>query len=305
LAAREYVVLVVATLVWGSVHPTVKFALSELSSVQLALARPVCACVVLTTLSLATARGPRLVHEVRASPWLLITLGVLGYAASGTLTSIALGLLPAGITSLMTNTSPLVLVIGGLAFFRQRIGRAEILGTLVGFGGVALLSLNDVQISGDLGATLLGSLLALGSATAWAVYTALARRLGGADPLSTTAITSGVGSLVIASVALPSQDWSRLMHASGPVLLATLWSGAVATGSTYAAWSFALKRLPAIAVAPFAYLIPVSALTISHFWLGERVDATVLLGAALVLAGVGLTQARAFVVMLRGRMVSA
>jgi drug/metabolite transporter (DMT)-like permease len=297
LPAREYVVLVVATLVWGSVHPTVKFALSELSSVQLALARPVCACVVLTTLTLATGRGPRLVHELRATPWLLLILGVLGYATFGTLTSIALGLLPAGITSLMTNTSPLVLVIGGLALFRQRIGRAEIVGTLVGFGGVALLSLNDVEISGDLGATLLGSLLALGSATAWAVYTALARRLGGADPLSTTAITSAIGSLVIASVALPTQDWSRLVHASAPVLLATLWSGAVATGCTYAAWSFALKRLPAIAVAPFAYLIPVSALTISHFWLGERIDAVVLAGATLVLAGVGLTQARNFALM--------
>ena len=304
MPAREYVVLIAATLVWGSVHPTVKFALSELTSLQLALARPVCACVVLTTLCLASGRGPRLVHDFRATPWLLITLGVLGYATSGTLTSIALGLLPAGITSLMTNTSPLVLVIGGLLLFRQRIGAPEILGTLVGFGGVALLSLNDVQISGDLGATLLGSLVALGSAAAWAIYTALARRLGGADPITTTAITSLIGSLVIASVALPTQDWSRLVHASAPVLLATVWSGAVATGCTYAAWSFALKRLPAIAVAPFAYLIPVSALTISHFWLGERVDATVVLGAGLVLAGVGLTQARAFVVTLRGRRVS-
>jgi drug/metabolite transporter (DMT)-like permease len=50
-------------------------------------------------------------------------------------------------------------------------------------------------------------------------------------------------------------------------------------------------------VAPFAYLIPVSALTISHFWLGERIDIVVLAGATLVLAGVGLTQARNFVLM--------
>lgn len=305
LRAREYVVLIVATLVWGSIHPTVKFALTELTAAQLALARPVCACVVLTTLSLVTGRGPRVVHELRAKPWLLVGLGVLGYAASGSLTSFALSLLPPGVTSVMTNTSPLVLVIGGLVFVRQRIGGTEILGTLLGFVGVALLSLTDFQLSGDVRSTLLGSLLALGSATCWAIYTALARRLGGADPISTTAITSGVGALVVAAVALPTQDWSLLLHASAPVLFATLWAGAVASGCTYAAWSFALKRLPAIVVAPFGYLIPVSALTISHFWLGEEVDATILAGAALVLVGVALTQARTFLLVLRSHTVSA
>ena len=297
--AREYVVLVVATLVWGSVHPTVKFALSELTSVQLALLRPVCACVVLLALAFATGRNRRLVQEFRAAPALLIALGVLGYAASGTLTSLALALLPAGVTSLMTNTSPLVLVIGGITLFRQRIGALEIGGTLVGFGGVTLLSLNDVQLSGDLGATVLGSVLALGSATSWAVYTALARRLGRADPVTTTAITSAIGSLVIAAFAVPTQDWTHVTAASPAVLAAAVWSGAVATGSTYAAWSFALRRLPAVVVAPFAYFIPVSALTISHFWLGERIDATVIAGALLVLTGVGLTQARNFALVLQ------
>ncbi len=290
--AREYVVLVVATLVWGSVHPTVKFALTELTPMQLALARPVCACAVLLTLAIASGRARRLVAELRAQSRVLLLLGLLGYALSGGLTSFALSLLPPGITSLITNTSPLVLVIGGLLFFHQRFGAFEIAGTLVGFGGVALLSLNDAQLSGDFGPTVLGSLLALGSSTSWALYTVLARRLGGADPIATTAITSGVGALIIAAVAVPTQDWSRLAHTSPAVLASTLWSGAIATGCTYAAWSFALRRLPAVAVAPFAYLIPVSALTISHFWLGERVDATVLVGAALVLAGVALTQAR-------------
>ena len=294
---REYVVLIVATLVWGSVHPTVKFALTQLTSMQLALLRPVCACCVLMLLALATGRLKHLSQELKSAPKLLIALGVLGYALSGGLTSFALGLLPAGITSLMTNTSPLVLVLGGLTLLRQRIGGVEILGTVVGFGGVTLLSLNDVELSGDVRATLLGSVLALGSATSWAVYTALARRLGRADPVTTTAITSGIGSIVVAIIAVPTQDWSRLTQATPGVLAATIWSGAVATGCTYAAWSFALRRLPAIVVAPFAYLIPVSALTISHFWLGERIDAIVVAGATLVLAGVGLTQARNFVLM--------
>jgi drug/metabolite transporter (DMT)-like permease len=292
--AREYGVLVVATLVWGSVHPTVKFALSELTSLQLALLRPVCACAVLTVLVLATGRAPNLLTEFRAAPGTLITLGFLGYTSSGGLTSFALALLPAGITSLITNSSPIMLVLAGVLVFHQHIGDLEILGTVAGFCGVALLSLSDVQLTGDVGSTLLGSGLALASAACWAAYTAIARRLRRSDPLATTAVTSFVGSAMLAAVALPTQDWSRLTGASPGVVLSTLWAGAVATGCTYAAWSFALRRLPAVAVAPFAYFIPVSALSISHVWLGEPITPVVIGGAALVLAGVGLTQARGF-----------
>jgi drug/metabolite transporter (DMT)-like permease len=287
---REYAVLLLATLVWGAVHPTVKFALSELSPMQLALLRPACACLVLMLAVLVSRRAPRLVEELRAAPGTLVLLGVLGFALSGGLTSLALSFLPAGITSLFTNTSPLIVVCAGLVLARRQIGQLEVGGALVGFGGLALLTLSDVQLSGDLGATLLGTVVALGSAACWAVYTGLARRLGRADPIVTTALTSAIGSLAVAVVALPSQDWGRLVRASAPVLLATFWAGAVSTGCTYVAWSYALRRLPAVVVAPFGYLIPVSALTISHVWLGEPLTVPVVLGASLVLAGVALTQ---------------
>jgi drug/metabolite transporter (DMT)-like permease len=298
---REYLVLLAATLVWGSVHPTVKFALAELTSLQLAFLRPFYACIVLTALMLVTGRGPKMIDELRAAPGTLVALGLLGYAASGTLTSLALNLLPAGVTSLVANASPLLVVLGSLLIFRQRLGILQIVGAVVGFGGLALLSLGDLQTSGDVRATVLGSLFALASAACWAMYTAIARRLGPADPLATTAITSFMGAAAVAVVALPTQDWSRLAHASAPVWAATLWAGAIATGGTYAGWGFALRRLPAVAVAPFAYLIPVSALTISHAWLGEPWTAPVVVGAALVLLGVGLTQARQLGLLWRAR----
>ena len=77
-------------------------------------------------------------------------------------------------------------------------------GTLVGFSVVALLRAGDIQATGDLGSTVLGSGLALGSAACWAASTAIARRLGGADPPVTTALTSGIGAAVAGLVALPS-----------------------------------------------------------------------------------------------------
>lgn len=299
--AREYLVLVAATLVWGSAHPTVKFALASLTSLQLALLRPLCACIVLSLVVVATGRTSRVLVEARRQPKTLIALGVLGYALSGSFTAAALSLLPAGVTALVSNASPLIVVVGSVAVFGERVGVLPIAGALVGFTGLALLSAGDLDQTGDLPATLIGSALALGSATAWAIYTAVARRLGGADPIITTAITSGIGSIAVGLIAIPTQDWTRLATAPAPVLLSAVWAGTIATGGTYAAWSYALRHLPAITVAPFAYLVPVSALIISHIWLGEAWTPAVLVGAALVLLGVALTQALNFHLLLRAR----
>ncbi len=79
----------------------------------------------------------------------------------------------------MSNSRPLIVVMTGLLVFHLRVGRPEVAGTLVGFSVVALLSAGDIQATGDLGSTVLGSGLALGSAACWAAYTAIARRLVG------------------------------------------------------------------------------------------------------------------------------
>ena len=87
---------------------------------------------------------------------------MLGYAGSGSLASLALGTLRAGVTALMSNSRPLIVVMTGLLVFHLRVGRPEVAGTLVGFSVVALLSAGDIQATGDLGSTVLGSGLALG-----------------------------------------------------------------------------------------------------------------------------------------------
>src|SRR5260370_29206247 len=66
----------------------------------------------------------------------------------------------------MSNSRPLIVVMAGLLVFHQRVGRPEVAGTLVGFSVVALLSAGDIQATGVLGFTVLGSGLALGSARA-------------------------------------------------------------------------------------------------------------------------------------------
>jgi drug/metabolite transporter (DMT)-like permease len=53
-----------------------------------------------------------------------------------------------------------------------------------------------------------------------------------------------------------------------------------------------LRRLPASRAAPFLLLMPVSGALIAAVLLGERLDPVQLLGAALILLGIGLATVR-------------
>ena len=75
---------------------------------------------------LTAGRGSTLSRELHAAPGTLTALGVLGYAGSGSLASLALGLLPAGVTALMSNSRPLIVVMAGLLVFHQRVGLTQV-----------------------------------------------------------------------------------------------------------------------------------------------------------------------------------
>jgi drug/metabolite transporter (DMT)-like permease len=287
----EYAWLLLVTFLWGSGHTAGKIALRELEAPQLALLRPTSAWLVLVLLVLLSGRLRATMIELRRSSRLLVGLGLLGYAGAGGSTVLALSLLPAGITSLLSSTSPLMLVLGTLLFARRRVRLLQIVGAAVGFVGVVVLGGGGIEtVAGLRPTSLIGVPLALGSAVCWAGYTALARRLGSSDALATTAITSGIGSAALALVVLPSQDWSRLSGTSPVTWAATLWAGGMAIGCAYVVWSVVLRRLPPAAVLPFNYATPIFSLAIAGLVLREPLTPPILIGALGVVAGVVLSQ---------------
>ncbi len=298
---REYVILLGVTFLWGSGHTAAKIALRELDVAQLALLRPGFAWLVLVGLVIVSGRVGHILPELRRSARLLVPLGLLGYAGAGGSTVFALSLLPAGITSILSSTSPLMLVLGTLLFARHNVQATRIYGAILGLIGVVVLS-GGLATVGDLQPrALLGVPLALGSAACWAGYTGLARRLGARDALVTTTLTSGIGTAAVAVVAIPTQDWSHLAQVSVTAWVATLWAGGLAIGCAYVAWSLVLRRLPAAAVLPFNYLTPVFSLGIAGTVLGEPITLSVVVGAVSVVGGVALSQLPDVVLLRRSR----
>lgn len=265
--------------------------LREATPLQLVLARALMTGIALTVALALAGRAGRVVDELRARPWRIVGLGGLSFFASSGLSMTGLALLPASMNSLLANTSPLMLACG-IVVFERRLPRARVLaGLLLGFAGVALLS---VRGAADLGAIgLLGVLLSLGGSLTWAIYTGWSRQeLQRGDTLAITAGAAFVGSVPLLAIGAATDQLGRYGELSSTALLLLLYAGVVGTGLTYSLWMSALKGLSATNVAAFQYVIPLTSVTIATVFLGEPITFALAVGGALILLGVGLAQER-------------
>lgn len=223
--------------------------------------------------------------------WLiLVTLGLLGGGASPLLATYGLSILPASVGGLFANVSPLAVAVLGPLCFHERFGRLAVVGLLVGFAGVLVLIQPGSGPSG-LEVPLAGVTMAILSAVGWALFMLQGRRVMARHrPLAVTAVASGVGALLIGLVAHLDGGLGPAFAVLPAIWPIVLWIGVVSNGVGYGAWMVAVSVLGAGRVSPFQYLVPVVGTTLSLLLLGEQPTTMFLVGGAMILAGVALTQ---------------
>lgn len=282
----------VAPAMWGSLHPLSKLALSQVGPAQLTFLRVALGTLVLFAFCLATGQLRSLARAPRRDWGGLLLLGAFGGCASPVLATYALGVLPASVGGLFSNVSPLLVAIIGPLFFRERFGRLAIVGLLLGFVGVLVLIQPGAGPSG-LDIPLAGVVVALGAAVAWALFTLAGRPVMARHrPLAVTAVACGAGTLMLAPVAQADGGLGSGFAALPAIWPLVLWIGVVANGFGYGAWMVAINVLGAARVAPCQYLVPVTGATLSMLILGEQPTPMFLIGAAMILGGVALSQIR-------------
>jgi drug/metabolite transporter (DMT)-like permease len=261
------------TLAWASLHPVGKLALAEITPNQFAFSRVALALVFLVVVCGVTGRLPRFLALLRRPALAgVVALGLTGFVGSIWLSMTALIYLPAGINSLLANSSPLMIALVSVPILQERLSRRALAGLVLEPVGVAL---------------------SLTAAALWAAYTAIGRRvLPGQDPLAMGAASCLVGVVPLCLSVLFEGATDRLLGLSPAVAVQLVWCGVVATGLTLTAWVYALKRMPAASVASFQYLIPLFALVIAAILLGEPLTPSVLFGALLVVGGVAAANSR-------------
>ncbi|MFT3970055.1 MAG: EamA family transporter [Micropruina sp.] len=220
---------------------------------------------------------------------------LIGYGLGfGTLQFIGLYLgmaagFPAGLASLVLQSSaPFTVLLGALLLHERVSGRAA-LGVAIAVMGLVL-----VGVTRATGGSWWPFLLVVLGGLGWALGNLAARQAAAPNPLHLTMWMSVVPPLPMLALSLafegPDQIASSLATsltaAAVPAWIGLGYTVLVGTVLGSGVWVWLMSRHPAGRVAPFSMLVPVSGLTTAWLVLGETPQPLELMGGALVIGGV-------------------
>ena len=193
-----------------------------------------------------------------------------------------------GHSALLINLNPVLTSLLARAWLGERLSGARALGILLAFGGVAVLVTQGSGLTE--GGSLLGDLLSLGAAGAWALYTVVGKPvLATRSPLDVTTLAMAVGALPLLPLGLPglvAVPWRQLSLGTWALLVYL----SVFLAVSFLLFYWALARAATARVVAFSYLTPVVAVAISVAVGQEPLSGTLVGGALAVIGGVSLTQ---------------
>jgi drug/metabolite transporter (DMT)-like permease len=197
---------------------------------------------------------------------------------------------PSSLASILTATAPLfVLVIAAVVLRDEPITAYKIVGLLVGFAGVLLLT-NPAGFGAD--GTAVAQLAVLGAALCYAVGGVYAKRfVSGLPPVIPAFLQVGFAFAISAALALAFESPFALDYGSSAIM-SVLWLGIFGSGLAYLCFFRLLKTWGATKTSLVAYVMPVVGIILGVAVANEPIDARIIAGTALVIGGVALVNSR-------------
>ena len=216
---------------------------------------------------------------------LLIIYGVLWFGGYMVALNAGEQHLDAGTAALLVNVAPVLITLGAGAFLREGFPRWVIIGSLVSFSGVVVISAG----AGDRRIDALGIIFCITAAVLYSAATLLLRiGLRSTQPLQATWIGCLAGMLACLPFA-PSLI-GDLAHTSAGVWLGVGYLGVFPTAVAFTTWAYALSVMGAARTGATTYLVPAITIAISWVFLSELPTVYGFIGGAICLAGVAVSR---------------
>lgn len=262
-----------------------KRALAELGPFELALVRFLLSSGVYAGLVWRSGRRP-----ARADLPRIAFMGLLGVGLNQVLFLAGMRHTTAGHGALLYALSPAFVFLLALALGTERLRAPRVAGLLLAFGGTAVVLGSRGQLEGA-GSLLRGDLVVLLAVMAWAGFATgtkpLAERYGARVGTGAPLL---VGTAMYLPVGLLAGDLDRFRGLSPGGWGAVVYLVVMTNVVSWMMYAWALARAEASRVAVWSNLQPVLTALLAWWAFGERLTAPFLLGGALVVAGVLLTQ---------------
>jgi len=192
-------------------------------------------------------------------------------------------LLPAQVAQPLNFIWPLILVLLSVPLLGEKITAKGVLALLISFGGVILISsegnISSIEIKSPIGV-----MLALSSSVIWALYWILNLRNSKLDPVVRLFFNFLFATIYSFAAGLFFSDfWSiNLMGIFG-----SLYVGSFEMGITFVLWLKALSMAESKAkLSNIIYLVPFVSLVFIHFFVGEQIYWTTIVGLLVIVGSI-------------------
>ncbi|NNU16408.1 DMT family transporter [Parvularcula sp. ZS-1/3] len=281
---REALLLLAVCAAWGLHMVIVKFVTGHVSPlVYVAFRMPILALILAPLLRWY----PGQMHRVLIAGACFGGINYIFMFSGIALTNASMG-------SVLAETYVIIATIFSVVFLGEKVGWKRISGIGVALIGVLIIATaeGDGEASQNFA---LGALLIVLGCTAEATGAIFVKKIDGVTPLGLLAWMAVVGSVVcfVPAALLTDNQFAWISSDSfTPVTLSLLYSVLVASVFGHTSYYWLLKRVPLSIIAPSGLLITLFAVVFGVLLLGEELTIRLILGALLVVSGVGVVLVR-------------
>lgn len=285
----DWLLLLALGVMWGTSYVWIKVAVQTLPTFTLISARLAIGLALLATVALVRRlelpRNPRIYGH-------LFVMALINIVIPFTLITTAEQQVNSNLAAIINGSVPLfVVVLAGLFLHDEPLTANRLGGIVVGYLGVIVLVAPGLLASGASG-TISGELALIGSTLAYAAGAVYARaKMRGVAPMVPALFQVAFAFVVITVIAFATE---QPFGASWPAetIFAIAWLGVFGSGLAYILNFRLLSRIGAGGTSVLAYLLPIVGIVSGFFVRNEPIDITIVLGTALILAGIGLASSK-------------
>jgi drug/metabolite transporter (DMT)-like permease len=275
-------------IIWGSTWLGIKIGLEFLPSFLFAGLRFATATTALIFLAkILHARMPR----DRASWILMLFLGIFQITLPYGLVFWGEEYVSSGLSAVLFATLPFFVAIFAHVLTREKLTGIKVGGIILSFCGLIAIFWKDLVGFQNLATqySVLGSLAIVGSAASGGLANVVAKRHAeGIDPVANVLVQHSIGATALLSLGLVTES-RALINFTSAAIVAVLYLGVVGSALGFIGLYWLLKRASATNTSMVTFVNPIVALLLGWVVLQEVPEPNIIIGAALILAGVYTT----------------
>ncbi len=276
--SRTALLLAFLVIVWGINWPLSKIALTYAPPLLFAGIRTVIAGIILILAALPKWKQ----LEFRRLWPVYLASAVLSIVFYYGFQTIGLQYVPSGLFSAIVFLQPVLLGIFAWIWLGESMYGLKIFGLLLGFAGVAALSIGG--FTGSISAA--GVLLALASALCWALGTVYTKRNAArVDMLRITERNLMIGGVILLGAGSVTESWAAITW-SGAFIMNTLFIAVFVIALGWMVYFKLINEGEAGKVGSFTFLIPLMSIGSSVVLLHEQITLNLIAGMVLIVGSI-------------------